>query len=175
VGELLVADFSRKGFVDGRVLRLPTVCVRPGAPNAAASSFVSAIIREPVQGRTANCPVSRELELWLSSPRAAVRNLAHAATLSGETLGPDRIINAPGITVAVGEMIETLARVAGPEAAGLISFNEDAAVGRIVSSWPARFDVARALGLGFVRDADFGALVRDFIAGDGPAPVLRPT
>ncbi len=173
VGELLVADFSRKGFVDGCVLRLPTVCVRPGSPNAAASSFVSGIIREPLGGKPANCPVGRDLELWLSSPRAVVANLVHAASVPGGTLGPGRVVNLPGITVSVGEMIEALERVAGPRAAGLISFNEDATVRRIVSSWPARFDVRRALELGFVRDPDFVSLVRDFLGGDAPFPLRK--
>lgn len=166
IGELLVADFSRKEFVDGRVLRLPTVCVRPGLPNAAASSFVSGIIREPLHGKRANCPVDRELELWLSSPLTVVANLMHAAFLPAEALGQNRIINLPGITVRVGEMIETLARVAGRSVADLITFDEDASVRRIVSSWPARFDVDRAMDLGFRRDPDFAALIHGFLSRD---------
>ena len=164
IGELLVCDFSRKGFVDGRAVRLPTVCVRPGKPNGAASSFVSGIIREPLNGQRAVCPVDEGLELWLSSPKAAVENLAHAALLAGEKLGDGRIVNLPGITVSVGEMIRSLSSVGGPETAALISFSEDAAVKRIVSSWPARFNVARAIGLGFVRDPDFVSLIRDYMA-----------
>ncbi len=173
VGELLVTDFSRRGFVDGRVLRLPTVCVRPGAPNAAASSFVSGIIREPLHGKRANCPVDPDTELWLSSPRAAVANLVHAASLPGEALGQGRIINLPGITVRVCEMIEALARVAGRGVADLVSFNDDPGVRRIVSGWPARFDVSRALDLGFVRDHDFSALIRDYLARDESASAVR--
>lgn len=163
IGELLVSDYSRKGYVDGRAVRLPTVCVRPGKPNAAASGFVSGIIREPLNGLPAACPVPRGLELWLSSPKSAVANLVHAGLLPGEKLGDGRIINLPGITVSVGEMIESLARVAGPEAAARISFSEDETVRRIVSSWPARFDVTRALGLGFVRDPDFESLIQHYI------------
>jgi nucleoside-diphosphate-sugar epimerase len=172
IGELLVADYSRKGFVDGRVARLPTVCVRPGRPNAAASSFVSGIIREPLSGQESVCPVGTALELWLSSPRAAVANLAHAAWLVPGSLGERRTVNLPGITVTVAEMISALERLAGPEAAGRIRFREDPAISRIVSSWPARFDVGRAVGLGFVRDPGFESLVRDFVADQAAARPL---
>jgi nucleoside-diphosphate-sugar epimerase len=164
IGELLVSDFSRRGFVDGRVLRLPTVCVRPGKPNAAASSFVSSIIREPLNGERAHCPVGRDLELWLSSPATAVANLVHGVRVPAEALGDGRVINLPGITVAVGEMIDTLARVAGSGAAARITFGSDPAVERIVASWPARFDVTRAVSLGFARDPGFGSLVEDHLA-----------
>lgn len=173
MGELLVADYSRKGYVDGRVLRLPTVCVRPGRPNAAASSFVSGIIREPLHGERAVCPVGRELELWLSSPRAAVANLVHAGTLPAVVLGARRTVNLPGITVTVDGMIEALARVGGPEAAARIDFREDPGVRRIVSSWPARFDVGRALELGFGRDAGIETLVREFVADERAAGGIK--
>jgi nucleoside-diphosphate-sugar epimerase len=163
VGELLVADYSRRGYVDGRVVRLPTICVRPGRPNAAASSFVSGIIREPLHGESAVCPAGPDLELWLSSPRAAIRNLEHAASLSGEALGPNRIINLPGITVTVAEIVASLGRVAGPEVAARVVFREDPVARRIVSSWPARFDVKRALELGFSQDREFEALIREFL------------
>jgi nucleoside-diphosphate-sugar epimerase len=166
VCELLVADYSRRGYVDGRILRLPTVCVRPGKPNAAASSFVSAIIREPLHGVEAVCPVDRALRLWLSSPRAVVANLVHGASLSAETLGLHRVINLPGITVTVDEMIAALERAAGPGASARIVFREDPVVRRIVSSWPACFDVSRAVALGFVGDLDFDALVREFLADE---------
>jgi D-erythronate 2-dehydrogenase len=174
IGELLVSDYSRKGYVDGRVLRLPTVCVRPGRPNAATSSFVSSIIREPIHGVAAVCPVVPELELWLSSPRAAIANLVHGATLPADTLGGQRILNLPGITVSVAGMIDSLSRVAGPEAASLVTFREEALVKRIVSSWPPRFDVARALALGFTRDVAFDDLVREFIADEAAETSLRP-
>ncbi len=172
IGELLVSDYSRKGYIDGRAVRLPTVCVRPGKPNAAASGFVSGIIREPLNGMTAVCPVPKNLELWLSSPKAAVLNLVHAGMLPGEKLGESRIINLPGITVSVGEMIECLAQAAGPEAAAQITFSEDETVRRIVSSWPARFDITRALGLGFVRDPDFRFLIRHYIETEMPSRQL---
>ncbi len=174
VGELLVADYSRRGYVDGRILRLPTVCVRPGKPNAAASSFVSSIIREPLHGVEAVCPVERALRLWLSSPRAVVSNLMRGASLPAETLGPNRVINLPGITVSVDEMIAALARVAGPEASARIVFREDPVVRRIVSGWPACFDVSRALELGFIRDLDFDALVREFLAHEAAEKGLTP-
>ena len=173
IGELLVADYSRKGFVDGLVLRLPTVCVRPGKPNAATSSFASSIIREPIHGEAAVCPVGRDLELWLSSPRAAVANLARGAGLSAEALGAQRVLNLPGITVSVAEMLDALARVAGEQAASRVAFREDAVAARIVSSWPARFDVARALSLGFIRDRAFDDLVREFIADEAAEKPLR--
>jgi nucleoside-diphosphate-sugar epimerase len=166
IGELLVADYSRRGYVDGRVLRLPTVCVRPGRPNAAASSFVSGIIREPLRGEAAVCPVGADFEVWISSPRAAVRNLAHGAALPADALGGQRTVNVPGITVTVGDMIAALTRVGGPGAGARVVFREDAAARRIVSSWPARFDVARALALGFCRDADFEAIIREFLADE---------
>jgi D-erythronate 2-dehydrogenase len=171
--ELLVADYSRKGFVDGRVLRLPTVCVRPGRPNAATSSFVSSIIREPIRGETAVCPVSRELELWLSSPRTAVANLVHGCAVPAEILGSQRVINLPGITVTVAAMLASLARVAGAEVAARVTFSEEPVVKRIVSSWPSRFDVARSLALGFSRDLAFDDLVRGFLEDEAAANGLR--
>ncbi len=166
IGELLVADYSRKGYVDGRVLRLPTVCVRPGRPNAAASSFVSGIIREPLHGEKAVCPVGRELEVWLASPRATVANLVHGWSLPSVVLGARRVINLPGITVTVAAMIEALERVGGLQAAALVEFREDPVVKRIVSSWPAHIDASRALELGFVRDAGFESVVREFLADE---------
>jgi D-erythronate 2-dehydrogenase len=173
MGELLVSDFSRRGFVDGRVLRLPTVCIRPGKPNAAASSFVSGIIREPLHGENAMCPVDRDQELWLSSPGAAVANLVHGAALGSEALGPRRIVNVPGITVSVSGMISALKTVAGQAVADRINFGESPTVRRIVSSWPARFDVARALALGFRSDIDFESLIREFLADEQAARGLK--
>jgi nucleoside-diphosphate-sugar epimerase len=173
IAELLIADYSRRGYVDGRVLRLPTICVRPGRPNAATSSFVSGIIREPLNGEQAVCPVSPELELWLSSPRSAVRNLAHAASLPAESVAASRIIHVPGISVTVAEMIASLRRVAGPEVAARIVFAEDPLVRRIVSSWPARLDIRRALDLGFVRDPGFDALIEEFTAHVAAETVAR--
>jgi nucleoside-diphosphate-sugar epimerase len=166
IAELLVSDYSRKGYVDGRVLRLPTVCVRPGKPNAAASSFVSGIIREPLRGESAMCPVGPDQELWLSSPHAAVANLVRGGSLGPSALGDKRVINVPGITVTVAGMIAALARVAGPGAAERITFGDSPVVRRIVSSWPSRFDVTRALVLGFNQDPDFESLIRGFLADE---------
>ncbi|OHY99551.1 D-erythronate dehydrogenase [Salinicola sp. MIT1003] len=162
MGELLVNDYSRRGFVDGRVCRLPTIVVRPGKPNQAASSFASSIIREPLSGIEAVCPVAGELPLWLSSPRAVVANLVHALTLSGEPLGDWRTLNLPGITVTVNEMLDALERVAGPSARQLVRFEPDAAIDAIVASWPGGLEVKRPLALGFRADADFDAIIHAY-------------
>ncbi|WP_322528458.1 D-erythronate dehydrogenase [Salinicola sp. LHM] len=162
MAELMVNDYSRRGFVDGRVCRLPTIVVRPGKPNQAASSFASSIIREPLSGIEAVCPVAGELPLWLSSPRAVVANLVHALTLSGEPLGDWRTLNLPGITVTVNEMLEALERVAGPAARQLVRFEPDAAIDAIVASWPGGLDAARPLALGFQADADFDAIIHAY-------------
>ncbi len=175
IGEMLVCDYSRRGFVDGRVLRLPTICVRPGKPNRAASSFVSGIMREPLHGQIAVCPVGREVTLWLSSPATAVENLLRAHTLEASKLGTDRVVNLPGITVTVGEMIESLRLLAGDETAALIRFERDASIERIVASWPGCFDVTRASALGFQRDPDFAALIRGYQQEAIPGATRRPS
>jgi nucleoside-diphosphate-sugar epimerase len=162
VCELWVNDYSRKGFVDGRVLRLPTVCVRPGKPNAAASSFASSIIREPLHGESAICPVDPALELWLSSPNAVVNNLAYALTLEAKQFGDSRTLNLPGITVTVQAMIEALTVIAGQATTNHIRYQTDQAISAIVASWPSRFDVERAIALGFERDRSFQDIIRSF-------------
>lgn len=166
MGELLVGDYTRRGFIDGRVLRLPTVCVRPGAPNRAASSFVSGIIREPLRGQAAICPVSADLRLWLGSPKTAVENLERAGQVPAANLGDRRVIHAPGLSVTVAEMIQALERVAGPEPAARIAWRRDPEVERIVASWPGRLDASRALALGFSQDRDFESVVRQFLQDD---------
>jgi D-erythronate 2-dehydrogenase len=163
IGELLVSEYSRRGFVDGRVLRLPTVCVRPGRPNAAASSFVSSIIREPLHGEKSVCPLGRDAELWLSSPGSAVANLVHGSLLASDLLGASRTINLPGITVTIGEMLAALERVSGAEALTRIEFRDVPEVRRIIAGWPARFDVRRSLALGFRQDVGFEAIIQEFI------------
>lgn len=163
MGELLINDYSRKGFVDGIVLRLPTICVRPGRPNLAASSFVSSIIREPLRGEEAICPVSPELALFLSSPETVVRNLVHAATLNTNKLGW-RTINLPGITVTVREMLETLKRVTDESVLARVKFKEDDSINRIVSSWPGAIDNTRAVDLGFFTDNNFDNFIHQHIA-----------
>jgi nucleoside-diphosphate-sugar epimerase len=164
MGELLVNDYSRKNFVDGRVLRLPTVCVRPGRPNQAASSFVSSIIREPLRGEPAICPVSPDLALWLSSPDTIIRNILKAATLPGSDFGGWRTINLPGVSVTVQQMLDSLERIAGKEARDRVRFNPDPAIDAIVSSWPGVIDNSRALQLGFGIDGQFDQFITQFIA-----------
>ncbi|WLI90898.1 SDR family oxidoreductase [Massilia sp. R2A-15] len=166
IGELLLNDYSRRGFVDGRVLRLPTISVRPGKPNKAASSFASGIIREPLNGEAAVCPVSPDLRLWLLSPRGAIESLIAGHELDGPALGMSRTINLPGISVSVGEMVEALGKVAGPEAVARITFAPDPAIERIVNSWPGAWDTARAKALGLVADPDFESIIRAFIADE---------
>jgi D-erythronate 2-dehydrogenase len=168
MGELLVADYTRRGWVDGRVLRLPTVSVRPGKPNRAASSFASGIIREPLSGVEAVCPVGPETRLWLLSPRRAVECLVLGHELPAAALGTVRSVNLPGVSVTVAEMIAALARVAGPEVAARIRWERDPLVERIVSSWPGAWDSARARRLGFTGDADFDAVVRAYVEDDLP-------
>ncbi len=164
IGELLVNDYSRRGFIDGRALRVPTVSVRPGRPNRAASSFASGIIREPLGGEEALCPVPADLSVWLSSPGTVVENLVTAHDAPASSFGASRSLNLPGITVTVGEMAATLERVAGKDVASRIRWEPDPAVSRIVSSWPAALETRRAQAMGMRADADFEALVRSYIA-----------
>lgn len=164
--ELLLHDYTRKGFVDGIALRLPTVVVRPGRPNRAASGFASAILREPLLGETAALPVPEDFALWIASPRAATDWLLHAAALEGAAVGLDRGVNPPGLTVTVAEMLAALREVAGAEAARLVRRVEDAAIAAIVGTWPARFDATRALALGFRAHESLPALIRAFIEDD---------
>jgi nucleoside-diphosphate-sugar epimerase len=166
IGELLLGDYHRKGFVDGRILRLPTISVRPGAPNKAASSFASGVIREPLNGVAAVCPVGLDLKLWLLSPRAAIANIIAGAELPSEALGERRALNLPGVSVTVGEMIAALERAGGRKAVDLIRFERDASVEAIVGSWPAAWDTKRAEDLGLKGDADFDAIVRAYVEDD---------
>ncbi|CAJ0695342.1 D-erythronate dehydrogenase [Ralstonia edaphis] len=163
MGEFLVGEYSRKGYIDGRAVRIPTVSVRPGKPNGAASSFASGIIREPLAGEEAICPVEAETELWLASPRQVVASLLHAYTLPASAWGHRRSLNLPGITVRVGEMVEALRKVAGDAPVSRIRWEPDARIKAIVQSWPARFDTARADAMGFGRDTSFEAMVRDYV------------
>lgn len=166
IAELLLADYSRRGFVDGRVLRLPTVSVRPGLPNKAASSFASGIIREPLNGEDAVCPVAPETRLWLLSPRCAIDCLIHGFDLDADALGRQRAINLPGITVTAGEMVASLRRVAGEDVASRVHWERDAAIERIVGTWPGAWNTARAETLGFKGDRNFEQVVRAYIADD---------
>ena len=168
IGEALLADYSRRGFFDGIGIRLPTVSVRPGAPNAAASSFFSGIIREPLNGVEAELPVSRDVRHPHASPRAAVGFLVHAAELDTARLADRPNLTMPGVSVTVGEQIEALGRVAGPDAVELITESPDRAVADIVAGWPQRFDTARAHALGFTADDSYDAIIGAYIEDDLP-------
>ena len=159
IGEQLLADYTRKGFVRGRAPRLMTVCVRPGRPNAAASGFFSSIIREPLAGQRAVCPVDARTEVALASPAKAIGGLLCAATSSEQAWGGRSAVNLPALTVTVADMVAALERVAGPAASGLIDWVPDPAVARIVASWPTRFRGERAVGLGLTPDPDIGAVI----------------
>ena len=159
-GELLVNEYGRRGFIDARVLRMPTVCVRPGAPNRAASSFASGIIREPLNGVDAVCPVAPQTIMWLASPSVAIANTIHGHEVDGAHFGLSRILSLPGLSVTVGEMAAALERVAGSATAARIIWERDPAIERIVNSWPGDFATDRADAMGFARDAAFDDIVR---------------
>jgi D-erythronate 2-dehydrogenase len=163
IGELLLNDYSRKGFVDGRALRLPTIVVRPGRPNRAASTFASSIIREPLAGQEAICPVGREAAMYTLSPRRVVDALIRAFELPPEALGMTRMLTLPGITVSIGEMVDALAEVAGERAAQRVNWQPDPKIQKIVAGWPTAFDARRARAMGFEADPDFASIIRAHI------------
>ncbi|MGH3302881.1 MAG: D-erythronate dehydrogenase, partial [Streptosporangiaceae bacterium] len=167
IGEQLIADYSRKGFIQGRSVRLMTVSVRPGRPNGAASGFLSGIIREPLAGLPANSPVAPDTAVALSSPARAVEGLLRAAEVSPRQWGDPTAVNLPSVTVTVGEMVQTLERIAGPAAGALVGWEPDDAIAAIVRSWPARFATTRAAGLGLRPDDDFEAIVRSYLRDTG--------
>ena len=150
--ELMLIDYSRKGFLDGIAIRLPTIVIRPGKPNLAASGFFSNILREPLSGKEAILPVSREVRHWLASPKAAIGFLHHAAEIDTEIIGPRRALTMPGISVTVGEMIDALGKVGGSERVNLIKEEPNEAIDLIVRNWARDFDPRRALDCGFVAD-----------------------
>jgi D-erythronate 2-dehydrogenase len=160
IGELLLADYTRRGFLDGVAIRLPTISVRPGKPNRAASGFFSSIIREPLAGMEAVLPVDEGVRHWHASPRAAVGFLLHAAGLTADRLGPRVALTMPGVCCTVGEQIEALARVAGEKVAARIRREPDPTIARIVAGWPSRFDPRRALALGFAGERSFDDIIR---------------
>jgi len=160
IGELLLADYTRKGFVDGIGIRLPTICVRPGTPNKAASGFFSNIIREPLVGKEAVLPVSEDVRHWHASPRAAIGFLLHAATIDGDKVGPRRNLAMPGLSTTVGEQIEALRGIAGEKAVKLIRRQRDPIIETIVAGWPRNFDAKRALALGFKAESSFEEIIR---------------
>jgi nucleoside-diphosphate-sugar epimerase len=147
--ELLLTDYTRRGFLDGIGIRLPTICVRPGLPNKAASGFFSNIIREPLAGKPAVLPVSEAVRHWHASPRSAIGFIMHAATLESDVIGPRRNFNMPGLSVTVEEQIAALRAVAGPAVVARINREPDATIAGIVSGWPQNFDARRAMALGF--------------------------
>jgi hypothetical protein len=147
--------------------------VRPGKPNAAASSFASGIIREPLNGEASVCPVERSTGVWMSSPGTAVAAFIHAHELPASSWGVQRSLNLPGLTATVAEMVGTLRRAAGDEVAARVSYRIDEPIAAIVRSWPSRFDTARALALGFPRDADFASILREYMARYAPAALRR--
>jgi nucleoside-diphosphate-sugar epimerase len=163
IGEQLLADYTRKGFLRGRAVRLMTVCVRPGRPNRAASGFLSGIIREPLAGQRAVCPVDAHTEVALSSPARALAGLRRAAEASGAAWGGRSAVNLPALTVTVDEMVAALEEAAGPAVTRLIDWAPDPGVTRIVTGWPARFHSERAEGLGLFPDPDFGSIIRSYL------------
>ncbi|KAK2739082.1 hypothetical protein FQN55_009615 [Onygenales sp. PD_40] len=163
VVELLVNDYSRRGFIDGRSVRLPTVTVRAGAPTQAASSFASGILREPLNGTKSVLPVPRETVLWICSPYTVVRNLIHAKDVPGEAFGDSRSVNLPGLKVSVQEMLDVLEEVGGKEKRGLVEEKYDEEIDRIVQGWSPNFDIAWARKLGFHEDVPLVESVRRYM------------
>lgn len=168
IGELLVNDYSRKGFVDGRALRLPTVVVRPGRPNRAASTFASSMIREPLAGQDAVCPVMPDTVMALASPRRIVAGLVHALELPGKAFGASRSLQLPGFSVSLGEMAAALRRAGGDSAYARIRWEPDPQIQAIVSGWPRALATPRAEALGFGRDSGIDEVVQAFIEDDLP-------
>jgi nucleoside-diphosphate-sugar epimerase len=174
IGELLVNDYSRRGYIDGRVLRLPTISVRPGKPNKAASSFASGIIREPLNGEPAICPVPAATRLWLLSPRKAIECLVQGHDLPAAALASSRTINLPGVSVSVAEMVSALHRAGGEDATARIRWEPDPIVERIVGGWPAAWDTTRARALGLEADSSIDAIIRAYMEDDLEAPIPAP-
>lgn len=172
ISELLLSDYSRRGFLDGVGIRLPTICIRPGKPNKAASGFFSSILREPLVGQEAVLPVEDDVRHWHASPRAAVRFLLHAAEMDTTALGTRRNLNMPGLSATVGEQIEALRRAAGDKAVALIRRERDPMIAEIVAGWATDFDASRARDLGFVADASFDDIIaihiEDELGGELP-------
>jgi nucleoside-diphosphate-sugar epimerase len=160
IDELLLADYSRRGFVDGVGIRLPTICIRPGAPNKAASGFFSNILREPLVGKEAVLPVPETVRHWHASPRSAVGFCLRAATVDTELIGPRRTLSMPGLSATVGEQIEALRRVGGEAAVRLIRHEPDPQIMEMVGNWAAALDASRAERLGFVAETSFDEIIR---------------
>ena len=163
IGELLLADYSRRGILQGIGLRLPTICIRPGLPNKAASSFFSGILREPLNGKEAVLPVSDDLRHWHASPRAAVRFFLHAATIDLELVGRDCNLTLPGLCASVKEQIEALERAAGKDTVSLIRREPDPFIEKLVYSWPQSFEAEKAKSLGFKAENNFDEIIRIYM------------
>lgn len=161
--ELLVTEYSRRGYVDAVICRLATITVRPGQPNSALSSFVSGIIREPLAGIDTTCPVPLETPIWISSPGAVTANLVHAGRVPTTSLGRRRALNLPGLTATAGEMLASLERVGGAVARRRVRLEHDERVARAMCGWPAALDAGRALSLGFVADSNVDAIVQQYV------------
>ncbi|MEZ5727804.1 MAG: hypothetical protein R3E48_07335 [Burkholderiaceae bacterium] len=162
-----------KGYIDGRSVRVPTVVVRPGAPNGAASGFASGIVREPLAGKPAVLPVDPSTEMWIASPGAVISMLRHAIELDATDWGWLRSLNLPGLTVSMSEALDALARVGGPEVRSRVSQRPDPGIERLVRGWAGRFDTARARSMGFVADPDFESIIRAYMA-ENPDAIAAP-
>mgnify|MGYP001163658246 FL=1 len=166
IGEYLIDDYSRKGFIDGRALRLPTIVVRPGRPNKAASTWASSIMREPLTGHSAVCPVTEESKMWMLSPRRVVEAFRHAQVLDSDAWGPHRVVNLPGITGSVTESLQALSRAGGNSARALVSFKYDPFIQDIVDGWANTFVTSRGDAMGFTADANLDEIVSVFLEDD---------
>jgi len=169
--ELLLADYSRRGFLDGVGIRLPTIAIRPGQPNRAASGFYSSILREPLNGKEAVLPVEEGVRHWFASPRAAIGFLVHAASIDSSVLGGRRVLTMPGLSATVGEQLAALRRVAGEEALALVKREPDPAIAKIVGSWPERFEASRAEALGFKAESTFDEIIAVYLEDEMGARV----
>lgn len=163
IGEFLLNDMSRKGFMDGRALRLPTISVRPGKPNRAASGFLSGIIREPLSGIDAVCPVQPDLRAWLLSPRKAIENLIIGHEAPASRFGHTRSISVPGFTISVGEMVQALREVAGDDVAARVKFERDPFIEKLMLGWPPAFTATFGKSLGMTADTDYADVIRAHI------------
>lgn len=166
IGELLLADYTRRGIFDGIGLRLPTICIRPGKPNKAASGFFSNILREPIHGEEAVLPVDDSVRHWFASPRTAIDYLIKAASLDSERIGARRNLSLPGLSATVAEQIEALGRVVGSDAVNRIRCESDPAIRRIVANWPESFEATRAIALGFVAETSFDEIIQVYLEDD---------
>jgi nucleoside-diphosphate-sugar epimerase len=170
IGELLLLDYSRKRYVDGRVARLPTITVRPGKPNQAASSFVSGIIREPLNAESAICPVLPDTPLWISSPGAAIQNLIRLHEVPEDALGTGRVVNLPGLCVTAQQMVDALQSSFGLAFAKRVDWTFDQRIQNIVGTWPRAWDTTRALSLGMASDLDIQQVIMAYANSLKPAP-----